>query len=87
MTYGESETLKLNVLISDNNIYQDLFKEDLTTNKTDVLTAFSTDHSPLLFSLDLRKYKNRGKGFWKFHNSLSMNSDFVTKMKFHIKTL
>ena len=87
MTYGESETLKLNVLISDNNIYQDLFKEDLTTNKTDVLTAFSTDHSPLLFSLDLRKYKNRGKGFWKFNNSLSMNSDFVTKMKFHIKTL
>ena len=31
-------------------------------NKTDVLAAFSTDHSPLLFSLDLDKDKNRGKG-------------------------
>ena len=30
--------------------------------KTDVLAAFSTDHSPLLFSLDLRKDENRGKG-------------------------
>ena len=30
-------------------------------NKTDVLTAFSTYHSPLLFSLDLRKDENRSK--------------------------
>ena len=51
-----------------------------------VLTAFSTDHSPLLFSLDLGKDENRGKGLWKFNNSLSMNSDFATKMKFHIRS-
>ena len=53
--------------------------------KTDVLTAFSMAHSSLLFSLELRNDKNRGKGFSKFNSSLSMNSDFVTKMKFPIK--
>ena len=56
-----------------------------SVNKTDVLAAFSTDLSPLLFSLDLRRDENKGKGLWKFNNSLSMNSDFVNKMKFHIK--
>ena len=40
-------------------------------------TAFSTDDSPLLFSL----------GLWKFNNSLSMNSDFQTKIKFNIKII
>lgn len=55
-------------------------------DKTDVLADFSTDHSPLLFSLDLRKYENRGKGPWKFNISLSMNSEFVAKMKFHVNS-
>ena len=41
-------------------------------DKTDVLAASSTDHSPLLFSLDLCKDENRGKRLWKFNNSLSM---------------
>ena len=57
-----------------------------SVNKTDILAAFSTDHSPLLFSLKLRTDENRGKGLWKFNNSLGMNSDFQTKMKFHIKS-
>ena len=57
-----------------------------SANKTDFLVAFSTDHSPLWFSLDLRKYENRGKGLWKINKSLSMKSDFQTKMKFHIKS-
>ena len=39
-----------------------------------------------LFSLDLHIVENKGKGLWKFNNSLNMNSDFVTKMKFHIKS-
>ena len=56
-----------------------------SVNKTDILAALSTDHSRLLFSLKLRTDENRGKGLWKFNNSLSMNSDFQTKMKFHIK--
>ena len=50
-----------------------------SVNKTEVLTAFSTDHSPLLFSLDLHKDENRKNGLWKFNNSLSMNSYFQTK--------
>ena len=68
MTYGESETLKENVLLSDNKIsgfiqrrlayffVSNLLQESV--NKTDVLAAFSTDHSPLLFSLALRKDEN-----------------------------
>ena len=32
-----------------------------SVNKTNVLAAFSTDHSPLLFSLGLSKDENRGK--------------------------
>ena len=54
----------------------------------DVVAAFSTDHSPLLFSLDLGKDENRGNltTLWKFNNSLSKNFDFLTKMKFYIKS-
>ena len=51
-----------------------------------MLTTFFTDHSPLLFSLVLCKHENRGKGRWKFNKSLNMNSDFVTKMKYHIRS-
>ena len=47
-----------------------------SVNKTDILAIFSTYHSPLLFSIKLRTDENRGKGLWKFNNSLSMNSDF-----------
>ena len=83
MTYGESKTLKLNISLFDNNIHQDLQE---SVNKTDVLVEFSTDHSPLLFSPDLPKVENRGKGLWKFNNSLSINSDFATKMKHCIKS-
>ena len=38
----------------------DLLQESV--NKTYVLAAFSTDDSPLLFSLNLHKDENRGKG-------------------------
>ena len=65
-------------------MFSNLLQESV--NKRDVFAAFSTDHSPLLFSLDLLKYKTRSKGLWKFNNSMSMNSDFQTKMKFHIKS-
>ena len=62
MTYGESETLKKKVLLSNNNISQGLLKEDLITfflsnlpqesvNKTDILEAFSTDQYKNLTTL------------------------------------
>ena len=57
-----------------------------SVNKTDVLAAFSTDHPLLWFSLDLPKDENSCKGLWKFNNSLNMKFDFVTKLKFHIKS-
>lgn len=47
---------------------------------------FSTDRSPLLFCLDFYKDENNDKGLRKFNKSLSMNSEFVTKMKYHIKS-
>ena len=49
--------------------------------KTDVLASFCTDHSPIFFSLQLKDMPIRGKGFWKFNNSLTSNDDYVEKMK------
>ena len=49
--------------------------------KTDVLASFCTDHSPIFFSLQLKDMPTRGKGFWKFNNSLTSNDDYVEKMK------
>ena len=49
--------------------------------KTDVLASFCTDHSPILFSLQLKDMPTRGKGFWKFNNSLISNDEYVEKMK------
>ena len=49
--------------------------------KTDVLASFCTDHSPIFFFLQLKDMPTRGKGFWKFNNSLTSNDDYVEKMK------
>ena len=49
--------------------------------KTDVLASFCTDHSPILFSLQLKDMPTRGKGFWKFIESLTSNDEYVAKMK------
>ena len=46
--------------------------------KTDVLASFCTDHSPI-FSLELKVMPTRGKGFWKFNNSLTSNTKYVQK--------
>ena len=40
------------------------------TKYTDILAAFSTDHSPILITLSKINEFDRGKGFWKFNNSL-----------------
>ena len=49
--------------------------------KTDVLASFCTDHSPIFFSLQLKRMPTQGKGFWKFNNSLTSNAEYVEKMK------
>ena len=52
--------------------------------KTDVLASFCTDHSPIFFSLQLKDMPTRGKGFWKFNNSLTSNAEYEEKMKSQI---
>ena len=49
--------------------------------KADVLASFCADHSPIFFSLQLKNMATRGKGFWKFNNSLTSNAEYVEKMK------
>ena len=55
-----------------------------TVKKTDILAAFTSDHSPLIFTLSTNQDDGRGKDLWKFNNSLALNSDFVDKLKAHI---
>ena len=49
--------------------------------KIEVIACFCTDHSLIFFSLQLKDMPIRGKGFWKFNNSLTSNDDYVEKMK------
>ena len=51
--------------------------------KSDVLNALSTDHSPVFCSISKRNEFNKGKGrgLWKFNNSLISNTDFFKQMK------
>ena len=100
MTYGESETLKQNALLFDNNIHQNIFKEDLTTfsflnySKNLLIKQMPRQRFVQInhlccfaaLLLDLHKDENRGKGLWNFNNSLSINSEFVNKIKYHIKS-
>ena len=53
--------------------------------KTDILASFSTDHSPIFFSLRSSNEMLRGKGLWKFNCSLLANNDFISKMRDHIE--
>ena len=54
---------------------------------TDILAAFSTDHSPIFISLSKSNEITKGKGLWKFNNSLISNEDYVKKMKIHISDI
>ena len=46
-----------------------------------ILNALSTNHSPLFCSLLDLSNISRGRGLWKFNNSLISNSNFVDEMK------
>ena len=71
---------RLDYFFISNNI-QEIVKD------SDILAAFSTDHLLVIFSLLFKKDKNRGKGLWKFNNSLTANDEFVDKMKIYIKDI
>lgn len=51
---------------------------------TDVTNAFCTDHSPILFTLGEIHQSPRGRGLWKFNNSLISNEEYLARMKKHI---
>ena len=46
-----------------------------------ILNSLSTDHSPLFCSFLSLSNISRGRGLWKFNNSLISNSNFVDEMK------
>ena len=58
-----------------------------TINRTDILTALPTDHSPIFFSLSKNIDISRGKGLWQFNNSLCHKLDFVTELKDDLKVI
>ena len=50
----------------------------------DILPGFCSDHSSITLDIDFSKFV-RGKGFWKFNNSLIQDPDYVSKVKETIK--
>ena len=55
-----------------------------SANRTNAWVTFLTN-SLIIFSLGLTEEKNRGNAPWKFNNSLTTTSDFITKIKINIK--
>ena len=65
---------RLDYLFISNNMQE-------SVKNVEILNALSTDHSPLFCSfLNLTK-TSRGRGLWKFNNSLVSNINFVYEMK------
>ena len=60
-----------------------LTKSPRIYQKYDVLNALSSDHSSLFCSISKPNElnKGKGKGLWKFNNSLISNTDFFERMK------
>ena len=53
----------------------------VSAKNTDVLAFLLTDHSPITFSHCKNEESNRGRGLWKFNNSLIENKEYVHQMK------
>ena len=52
--------------------------------KVDILPTCFSDHSPIVLEIDFSKF-NRGKGFWKFNNSLLQDKKYLEIIKNLIK--
>ena len=50
----------------------------------DILASFTTDHSPILFSLNQMNEISHGKSLWKLNKSILLNKEYVEKIKEHI---
>ena len=53
----------------------------VSVKNTDVLASLLTDHLPITFSYCKNEESNRGRGFWKFNNSLVENEEYAHQMK------
>ena len=53
----------------------------VSIKNTDVLASLLTNHSPITFSYCKNQESNRGRGLWKFNNSLTENEQYVHKLK------
>ena len=53
----------------------------VSVKNTDLLTSLLTDHSPITFSCFKNQESKRGRGLWKFNNSLIENAEYVLQMK------
>ena len=69
---------RLDYFLVSNNLQESI-------KKTKILTALSTDLSPIFFSLSKNIGIPRTKGLWKFNNSLCHKPDFITELKNHLK--
>ena len=54
--------------------------------KIDIIPAVRTDHSALLMKFNTMQTLQRGRGYWKFNNSLLSNPSFVELMQKEIKS-
>ena len=92
MQYWESKKSKIQEIhISTKSLLKVIFKENLTffisnilqesITKTDIIASLSSQHSLTPHALKLDKNSERGRGLWKFSNSLLSDEDFVLKMK------
>ena len=52
----------------------------------DIFASLSTDHFPISFSLRRLQITAKGKGVWIFNSSLTLNKEFVEKMREHLST-
>ena len=53
----------------------------VSAKNIDVLAYHLTDHSPITFSYCKEEERSRGRGFWKFNNSLTEKEEYVPQMK------
>ena len=53
---------------------------------SDIRISYRSDHSPVLINLRFSS-QIRGKGTWKFNNSLLKETEFIEKVKGDIKTV
>ena len=55
-------------------------------NKADILPGYRTDHSMITLYVDLSQ-KKRGRGYWKFNNSLLSDHDYINLIREKISSI